>query len=358
MNGEEISKKGLKKGLNQLSESDLEKLKKEAEKGLKKAENFQELKRQFKRYLGKEGLLSLILGEIGSFKEKERKRVGAGVNEIKKSLERIFEEKRAHFQKTKKNEEEIDVTIRGGLPQKGHLHPLTQTKREIMNIFQKMGFEVAQGPEVETQWYNFDALEIPENHPARDMWDTFWLKEAKEGKPLLLRTHTSPVQIRYMEENKPPLKIIAPGRLFRHEATDASHEFQLFHLEGLMVDRSVSAANFKAVVSEFFKHFFKRKCKIRLRPSYFPFTEPSFEIDIGCVVCEGTGCSTCSETGWLELMGAGMVHPKVLENLEIDSEKYQGFAFGLGIDRLAMMKWKIPEVRWFHSGDLRFLEQF
>jgi len=252
--------------------------------------------------------------------------------------------------------EKIDVTIKGKKSRGGHLHPITQVKRRMMFIFQKMGFEVVSGPEVETEWYNFDALNILPDHPARDMWDTFWLKPKDGG--LLLRTHTSPVQARYMEKNKPPFRIIVPGKIFRHEATDASHEFQLYHLEGLMVGRSINAAHFKGVVEEFFKRFFEQEVKIRLRPSFFPFTEPSFEIDIECIICEGKGCSVCSKTGWLEMMGAGMVHPKVLKNVGIESKEWQGFAFGIGIDRLAMMYYKIPEIRWLHSGDIRFLNQF
>lgn len=253
----------------------------------------------------------------------------------------------------KKDEKPFDPTLPGVEFKKGRLHPLTQTKREVMGIFNKMGFEIIEGPEMETEWYNFDALNIPKDHPARDMWDTFWLKNGK-----LLRTHTSPVQARYMEENRPPLKIVAPGKVFRHEATDASHEFQLYQLEGLMLDEDITMANLKGVLLQFFKMFLNEEVTVRLRPSYFPFTEPSCEVDVSCVICEGAGCSLCSQTGWLEMAGAGMVHPQVLKNVELDSEKWQGFAFGVGLDRLTMIKHRIPEIRWFHSGDLRFLKQF
>jgi len=219
-----------------------------------------------------------------------------------------------------------------------------------------MGFSVVEGPEIENEWYNFDALNIPKDHPARDMWDTLYLKNPK----LLLRTHTSPVQIRFMEKNQPPLRIIVPGRVFRHEATDASHEINFYHVEGLMVDKKgkVNAANFKAIIEEFFSRFFRKRVEIRLRPSYFPFTEPSFEIDVSCPICNGRGCPACKNSGWVETLGAGMVHPNVIKNSGLDQKIWQGFAFGIGMDRLAMMKYKINDIRLFYSGDLRFLQQF
>jgi len=236
------------------------------------------------------------------------------------------------------------------------LHPLTQVKKEVEEIFQSMGFSVVEGPEIENEWYNFDALNIPKDHPARDMWDTLYLKNPK----LLLRTHTSPVQIRFMEKNQPPLRIIVPGRVFRHEATDASHEINFYHVEGLMVDKKgkVNAANFKAIIEEFFSRFFRKRVEIRLRPSYFPFTEPSFEIDVSCPICNGRGCPACKNSGWVETLGAGMVHPNVIKNSGLDQKIWQGFAFGIGMDRLAMMKYKINDIRLFYSGDLRFLQQF
>jgi len=247
----------------------------------------------------------------------------------------------------------FDPTIPGEKTESGSLHPLTLVLKKVEKIFGQMGFSVVLGPEVETERYNFDALNIPKDHPARDMWDTFWLKGGK-----LLRTHTSPVQIRYMEKNNPPIKIIAPGRIFRHEATDASHEINFYQLEGLVIGKDISAANFKAIIQEFFSRFFSKVIEARLRPSFFPFTEPSFEVDMSCVVCEGTGCSVCSQTGWIELMGAGMVHPNVLKAGGINPKHWQGFAFGIGIDRLAMMKYKIDDIRLLYSGDLRFLKQF
>ena len=243
------------------------------------------------------------------------------------------------------------------------MHPLTQVQRKVEEIFQSMGFSIVEGPEIETEWYNFDALNIPKDHPARDLWNTLWLKPQNQkskikNQKLLLRTHTSPVQVRYMEKNQPPLRIIVPGRVFRHEATDASHETNFYHIEGLMVDKNVSVANFKAIIQKFFQKFFERQIEIRLIPCYFPFTEPSFEVDITCLACGGKGCPACQKTGWMEIMGAGMVHPQVFKNSGLNPKEWQGFAFGMGLDRLAMMKYKIDDIRLFYSGDLRFLGQF
>ena len=244
----------------------------------------------------------------------------------------------------------------------GHLHPISQAISECNKIFFDLGFEYASGPEIETEYYNFDALNIPAHHPARDMWDTFWLKPEDSKK--LLRTHTSPVQVRYMESHKPPIRIISPGKVFRHEATDATHEAQFYQIEGLAIDENISLANLKWVITEFLSKFFGKKANVRFRPSYFPFVLPGIEVDMSCFRCGGKGgvanslCSVCKGTGWIEIMGAGMVHPKVLEGVKIDSRKYQGFAFGCGIDRLIMLKYGIPDVRVLYSGDLRFVNQF
>jgi len=342
-----------------MEKKELKRLEKAIKKDLEESKTLEELRKIHKEYLGKNGQLSLFLDKVKKASGEKKKEYGKTFNRMKKTLEKEFKQrKKALEQEIKEKRKGFDFTLPGKKKEKGHLHPLTQVKREMMDIFKSMGFELAQGPEVETEWYNFDALNIPAHHPARDMWDTFWLKEKKDGKDLLLRTHTSPVQVRYMEKNSPPIRIISPGKIFRHEATDASHEFQLYHLEGLMIDKKITVSDFKGVVEEFFSRYLKGKVNIRLRPSYFPFTEPSFEIDISCVICGGKGCSLCSKTGWLEMMGAGMVHPEVLDNSGLVSKNWQGFAFGLGIDRTAMMKYKIPEIRWFHSGDLRFLNQF
>ncbi len=239
---------------------------------------------------------------------------------------------------------------------KGHLHPLTLTMFQINQIFSDLGFTIAEGPEIETEFYNFDSLNIPEHHPARDMWDTFWLEPLNARK--LLRTHTSPVQVRFMEQHKPPLRIIAPGKVFRHEATDATHEAQFYQLEGLVVGENISLAHLKGTLEEFFLKFFGKKTELRLRPSYFPFVEPGVEIDASCFKCSGAGCSTCKGTGFIEIMGAGVVHPRVLESSGIDSRKYSGFAFGCGIDRLVMLKYGVDDVRLLYSGDLRLTNQF
>ncbi|OGZ20823.1 MAG: phenylalanine--tRNA ligase subunit alpha [Candidatus Lloydbacteria bacterium RIFOXYC12_FULL_46_25] len=246
----------------------------------------------------------------------------------------------------------IDVTLPGKAPERGHMHPVTLMMRDIGTIFGDMGFSLADGPEIETEHYNFDALNIPKDHPARDMWDTFWLKDKKGLERLLLRTHTSPVQIRYMEENEPPIRIIVPGKVFRYEATDATHETQFYQFEGLMIGKNVSMANLKGVLSTFFERLFKRPMQIRFRPSYFPFTEPSVEIDIGWVNEKG------KVEKWIEVMGAGMVHPEVLRAGGIDPDEWQGFAFGGGVDRFVMLRSGIPDVRTLYTGDLRLIKQF
>ena len=244
----------------------------------------------------------------------------------------------------------------------GHIHPLTQVIRRINDIFSEMGFSLIDGPEIETEHYNFDALNVPKDHPARDMWDTFWLKSDSRfqipDSRLLLRTHTSPVQIRYMEDNKPPLRIISIGKTFRYEATDATHEAQFHQVEGLLIDKDINLANLKYVIREFFEKFFEEKIEIRFRPSYFPFVEPGVEIDISCFKCGGNKCSVCKHSGWIEVMGAGMVLPEVLKNVGLDSKDWKGFAFGAGVDRLAMLKYGIDDVRLFYTGDLRLVNQF
>ena len=239
--------------------------------------------------------------------------------------------------------------------QKGHLHPLTQVVREIIDSFVAMGFEVADGPEVETEHYNFDALNVPQDHPARDMQDTFWVAGVPQT---VLRTHTSAVQIHYMEKHEPPFKIVVPGKVYRYEATDATHETQFHQIEGMVVGEGISLAHLKHTLAEFFKRLYGNSAKVRMRPSYFPFVEPGVEIDVSCMKCEGDGCNVCKQTGFIEVMGAGMVHPNVLHAGGINPEKYQGFAFGVGVDRLVMLKYGIDDVRLLYSGDLRLVNQF
>jgi len=340
----------------------LKNLKIKAEKEVKQAKNLKELDGVFKKYLGKKGEITQILRSLKNLPEKERKKKGKLANQIKQEIEKGVETKRKKLQVSirqsadKLQEERVDVTVPGKKLSLGSLHPITLVKRRAEEIFRNLGFSIVEGPEIENEWYNFDALNIPADHPARDLWDTLWLKT--KTQKLLLRTHTSPGQIHYMEKHNPPLRTIIPGRVFRHEATDASHDIQFYQVEGLMVDREVSVVNFKAIIQEFFKEFFKKSIKIRLRPSFFPFTEPSFEVDISCLNCGGKGCSVCSKTGWLEIMGAGMVHPHVYKSSGLNPKMWQGFAFGIGLDRLAMMKYKIKDIRLFYGGDLRFLKQF
>ncbi|MBI1975704.1 MAG: phenylalanine--tRNA ligase subunit alpha [Candidatus Vogelbacteria bacterium] len=238
----------------------------------------------------------------------------------------------------------------------GHRHPLSRSIREMVEILTALGFAVADGPEIETEHYNFDALNIPAEHPARDLWDTFWIQPRSLGK--LLRTHTSPVQIRYMETHRPPLAIVVPGKTFRYEATDATHEAQFHQIEGLMVGAGITLGHLKGTLANFFSRFFNTQTRVRLRPSYFPFVEPGVEIDMSCFKCGGSGCSLCKQSGWVEIMGAGMVHPQVLYGVGIDPRKYSGFAFGGGVDRMTMLKYGIDDIRLFYDGDLRLVNQF
>jgi phenylalanyl-tRNA synthetase alpha chain len=340
-----------------MAKIDLKSLKKQAQKDIDLAKDLKELNEIFKKYLGKKGSLSQVLRSLEKLPKAKRVKIGQAANQLKNFLKIKFDQKaQALKEKIRKEIEEkewIDITAPGKKPALGHLHPLTQIKRKAEEIFQAMGFSVVEGLEVETEWYNFDALNIPPEHPARDLWDTFYLKNG-----FLLRTHTTPVDVRYMEKNNPPLRIITIGRLFRHEATDASHEINFYQLDGLMVGKDISVANFKATIQEFFQRFFNKAIEIRIRPSYFPFTEPSFEVDMVCLNCGGKGCSACQKTGWMEMMGAGMVHPAVFKNSGLNPRNWQGWAFGMGFDRLAMMKYKINDIRLFYSGDLRFLNQF
>ena len=314
-----------------------------------------------KKYLGRKSEFNEILKNIKNLSEEEKKEIGklANISKIEiqdqiNKAQKILESGSFDFEK-----EKIDVTIPGKKVRSGHLHILSQVRNEIEDIFSSMGFEIADGPEVETEWYNFDALNIPKDHPARDAWDTFFVKSEESSKEkILLRTHTSPVQIRYMQKNNPPFRIIAPGKCFRNEATDSTHEHTFYQFEALVVGDDVSVANFKDIGEKFFSEFFKQEMKVRLRPSFFPFTEPSFEFDVSCTVCGGKKCPACKNTGWLEMGGCGMVNQAVFEAAGYPKGKYQGFAWGFGLERLAMMKYKINDIRLFHGGDLRFINQF
>ena len=299
------------------------------------------------KYLGRKGQLTAVLRSLKDLSEAQRKTIGAKANKLRDKLQLAIDEKFLEF--GEEGDLNIDITRPGRKAQRGHVHPLTLVEREVRRIFLSLNFSVIEGPELETEFYNFDALNLPSWHPAREAWDTYWIKEDKKVKErLLLRTHTSPVQVRYMEHNQPPFQIIVPGRVFRYEATDATHEDDFYQFEGLMVGKDVSLANFKYVITKFFEEFFKgQDIEFRFRPSYFPFVEPGVEVDVRFKGGE-----------WLEMLGAGMVHPHVFESAHYNPREYQGFAFGVGIDRLAMIKYKIPDVRLSYSGDLRFINQF
>jgi phenylalanyl-tRNA synthetase alpha chain len=295
---------------------------------------------------------------LGKLSAEERPAAGARINQTKQVLEEALRARREAIQaealSSQLSRESIDVTLPGRGTAMGGLHPVTRTMERITALFRSMGFEVADGPEIETDFYNFTALNTPDNHPARSMHDTFYLK----GGEYLLRTHTSPIQVHYMETHKPPVKIIAPGRVYRVDS-DATHSPMFHQVEGLWVDEAVSFADLKGLVTDFLQQFFERAdLKVRFRPSFFPFTEPSAEMDMGCVFCNGSGCRVCSHTGWLEVGGCGMVHPNVLRHVNVDSEKYIGFAFGMGPDRLTMLRYGVNDLRLFYEGDLRFLKQF
>ena len=333
---------------------DIENIRKEALDNLERIKNKEDLDLFKKDYLGKKGKIREFFSSIKDLPIEEKKTLGQKINQLASEIEEIFLLKEKDFNKEEK--EEIDLTLPAKPTELGSLHPITQVKREMERIFQLMGFSVVEGPEIEDEWYNFDALNIPEGHPARDalsLGKTFYLKGGN-----LLRTQTSSAQVRYIEKMKPPIRIIVPGKVYRYEKTDASHETNFFQLEGLLVDENVSVANLKAVLKKFLEEFFKREVEIRLRPSYFPFTEPSFEVDMLCTVCNGKGCSACKRTGWVEILGSGIVHPNVIKNGGLDPKKYKGFAFGLSIDRPTMMNYKINDIRLFHSGNLNFLKQF
>jgi phenylalanyl-tRNA synthetase alpha chain len=308
-------------------------------------------------FLGRKGKLAEISKEFGKLAPEEKARIGKVLNAAKQDLEGKEEAKKSALDSIALDKrlasEWVDLTAPapGVLP--GSLHPITQVQREIEELFVSLGFAVLDGPEVETEYYNFDALNIPADHPARDMQDTFWLNDGR-----LLRTHTSPVQVRALEKLGPPLKMIAPGRVFRNEEVDPSHEHTFYQLEGMMVDRNVSVAHLIYFMKTLLSAVFRREVTVRLRPGFFPFVEPGFELDIQCLICGGSGCPVCKQSGWVELLPCGLVHPAVLRYSKVDPEKWSGFAFGLGLTRLAMMRYAIDDIRLFASGDLRFLKQF
>ncbi len=309
------------------------------------------------KYLGKKGELTALLKQMGSLLPEERPKMGQLVNDVKATLEEIINKKSAELKNAatllRLKAETVDITMPGKHTEKGNLHPLSIVLNDMIDIFQSMGFDVVDGPEVETDHYNFEALNVPADHPARDMQDTFYI-----GPELLLRTQTSAAQIRTMETRKPPIRIICPGRVFRADEVDATHSPVFHQIEGLVVDKGITMCDLKGILEQFAHEIYGEGTKVRFRPSFFPFTEPSVEVDVSCSECGGTGCRVCKGTGWIEILGAGMVHPKVLASCGIDPEEYSGFAFGIGLDRLTTTRYKISDIRLLFENDKRFLKQF
>ena len=328
-------------------------IEKQAFESIEKAVDSEQLEQLSVKYLGRKGVLTKFLRNISSLPEDERPSAGKNANILKGKLEKAV---KAAFLKLEAVDDKkitgIDVTLPGRSILRGSLHPITQVAKEITDIFLRLGFDIAESPEVETDYYNFEALNIPKYHPARDMQDTFYVSEN-----IVLRTHTSPSQPRVMEKTKPPVRIISPGKVFRCDS-DITHTPMFYQIEGLMVDKNISFGDLKGILTTFVHQFFDKDTSLRFRPSFFPFTEPSAEVDIRCVMCKGKGCRICSKTGWLEVLGSGMVHPAVFENVGYDTDKYTGFAFGVGIERMAMLKYGIDDIRKFYENDVRFLGQF
>ena len=335
----------------------LEQIRSAVETELKSAADMEALENIRIKYMGKKGELTAVLKGMGKLSKEERPVIGALANEIRQKLEKEIEEKKSAIMAAEEEkrlaEETIDVTMPGKRSIEGKLHPLTQVMDEIKRIFMGMGFSIADGPEVEYDYYNFEALNIPKNHPARDTQDTFYIEDN-----IVLRTQTSPMQIRVMEKTKPPIRVIAPGKVYRSDTVDATHSPVFHQIEGLVVDKGVTMADLKGTLEMFVKSLYGENTRARFRPHHFPFTEPSAEMDISCWSCGGKGCSVCKGEGWIEVLGCGMVHPKVLANCGIDPEVYSGFAFGIGLERIAMGKYDINDLRLFFENDLRFLSQF
>jgi phenylalanyl-tRNA synthetase alpha chain len=338
------------------SAQQLETLVRTASDDIAKTDSIEELEQIRVRLLGKKGEITALLKSLGTMEPQARRAAGAKINEARDKLTAALEERRAALESAKLAaqlaSEAVDVTLPGRGQSVGGLHPVTRVRRRIEQIFRNAGFMIADGPEIEDDWHNFEALNIPANHPARAMHDTFYFPDGR-----LLRTHTSPVQVRAMEERKPPIRLIAPGRVYRCDS-DMTHTPMFHQLEGLVVDEGITFANMKAILHSFLRQLFEKDVKMRLRPSYFPFTEPSAEVDMSCVACGGSGCRVCKQTGWLEVSGCGVVHPNVLKAVNIDPERYTGYAFGMGIDRLTMLRYNVNDIRLYFENDLRFLRQF
>ncbi|GAA3402641.1 phenylalanine--tRNA ligase subunit alpha [Paenibacillus hodogayensis] len=331
----------------------------EALQELERVENAQQLNDLRVKYLGKKGPLTEILRGMGALSAEERPVIGQVANDVRAAIESVIEAKQNGYAQAETENrlkaETIDVTLPGRPASHGAIHPLNKVIQEIEDIFIGMGYTVAEGPEVEKDYYNFEALNLPRNHPARDMQDSFYITEE-----LLMRTHTSPVQVRTMEkkQGEVPVKIICPGRVYRRDDDDATHSHVFTQIEGLVIDRHIRMSDLKGTLLQFVQEMFGKQTSIRMRPSFFPFTEPSAEVDVSCMMCGGKGCRTCKHTGWLEILGSGMVHPRVLEMSGYDPAEYSGFAFGMGVERIAMLKYGIDDIRHFYTNDVRFLKQF
>ncbi len=337
----------------------LDEIRREAEAAIDAAADLVALDAVRVHYLGKKGAITALMKQLGGLSPEERPAAGQRINALREAVEIRLEARRTGLERDALNArlraEQIDVTLPGRGEQEGGVHPVTRTLERIEDLFVQMGFEVADGPEVEDDFHNFEALNIPAHHPARAMHDTFYVQG--DGHTLL-RTHTSPVQIRAMQQTTPPLRVIAPGRVYRCDS-DVTHSPMFHQVEGLWVDEGVTFGDLKGVLNSFLRAFFERdELDVRLRASYFPFTEPSAEVDIQCVICGGSGCRVCKQTGWLEVLGCGMVHPEVFRHVGVDSERYTGFAFGMGVERLAMLRYGVNDLRLFFDNDVRFLRQF
>ena len=345
-------------------EKQLQQLAQSAKSAISKAKTLEELKNLEVAYIGRKGQLTEILKGIKDLTPEQKQTIGKLGNEIKKELENEFTNQGNTLESAQIAKELdqtfFDTTIPGKAREIGHIHPLSQVQEEVEKIFNQMGFTVADGPEVESEYYNFEGLNIPADHPARDMQDTFFIadKDEKDHGRMVLRTHTSPVQVRSMEKYGAPLRLIVPGRVFRYEATDATHDAAFYQVEGLLIDKDASLSNLKGIMAEFLTRLFGKPVKVRFRPGYFPFVEPGLELDFSCLICGGSGCKTCKRTGWIEFMGAGMVHENVLKAGGVDPKEYQGWAFGFGLTRLVMMRYEIDDIRLLTNGDLRFIKQF
>lgn len=336
---------------------DINSLKTQIAADLEKVSSPQTLEEVRLKYLGRKGLIAQLTNSIPGLPQEERRGFGREVNDLKAELLSLLDgkEKVIAGQEKESNAAPVDIGLPGIAQELGHLHPVTQIINEVCSIFQRMGFRVVEGPEIETEYNNFTGLNIPLEHPSRDVFDTFYLKHKDR---LLLRSHTSPVQIRAMKAAKPPLAVVVPGRVYRPDAVDASHSFMFHQIEGFMVDEGIKFSHLKGVLEVFAKSVFGQEIKMRFRPHFFPFTEPSAEVDISCIICKGRGCSVCGRKGWLEILGSGMIHPNVFKHVGYDPKRYTGFAFGMGVDRIAMLKYGINDIRLFYENDLRFLKQF